>query len=870
LTEAQKVSIQALGALESAAQAIGDAQQRVVGEALQASPSTSPPASAERRALADRALAIGLPFQPTPFVGRGPEVARITNILADPQCRLLTLLGPGGIGKTRLALAVAAAQAGAFADGVAFVGLASVSTHGQIVSAIGETLTLSPAGQLDTTTSLLDYLRDRHMLLVLDNFEHLLAGADLVSNLLARAPRITLLITSRARLNLQAEWLFDVDGLAYPLDDRQAATPAQDLAEPIGYSAVELFVQRARQIQPGFALTEAALAAIVRICQQVAGMPLAIELAATGIRTLPIAAIERQIGANLDVLATTQRDVPARHRSMRAVFDHSWDLLSEPERMLFSNLAVFRGGWTAEATAAIVQSSKFKVQSSDLNDAELLTQNSELLTLLAALVDKSLVRHINVQAEATVGRTQPKAADATRCVMREPIRENALVRVNARPDAEDVRRQHAHYFTALAQAAAAEWDTPTIKEAIARQRREQDNMRAALQWACDSGDSLAGLQLAWMLWGFWRSYGSIGEGRAWLEQLLRLDPHPSQPAAIAARQRGLYAAAWLASDQHDYASATRLFEERAALRRALGETEGEIDLLLNAARQARAAGLYHQATTLYEDALSRHRAMGNSSAPRSAGMGLSFDELGQVLRELGLVLREQGNFARAAAMFEEGLRLHRAIRTDRASIAFALLGLADVARDQGDPVGVRQHGEPSLEILRELGMQWAIGFALNTLALGAYYEGDMALAFDLIEESVALFRALKADGSLAEVLITRGKIVRARGDLAGAHGALNEALRLARAVGPRLLVAASMEGLASLTSAGEHADQTARLLAAAAALRAQMGAPVRPADQAALDQALSSARSNLGADHFAAVWAEVQARSLEQILGGIY
>ncbi|HEU5103194.1 MAG TPA: hypothetical protein VFU22_29440, partial [Roseiflexaceae bacterium] len=375
--------------------------------------------------------------------------------------------------------------------------------------------------------------------------------------------------------------------------------------------------------------------------------------------------------------------------------------------------------------------------------------------------------------------------------------------------------------------------------------------------------------LAWTLWGFWRSYGSISEGRTWLEQLLQLDAHPSQPAAMIARQRGLYAAAWLASDQHDYAAATRLFEERAALRRALGETEAEIDMLLNAARQARAAGQYQRATALLEDALSRHRAQGQPTTIESPRMGLSFDELGQVLRELGLVLREQGHFSRASEMFEEGLNLHRAIRTDRASVAFALLGLADVARDRGDAVGVREHGEPSLEILRGLGMQWAIGFALNTLALGAYYKNDLARALALIEESVALFRGLKSDASLAEVLITLGKIVRAHGDLAGAYGALSEALRLAQAVGPRLLVAASMEGLGGLAAEGGQAELSVRLLGAAAVLRTQMGTPVRPADQAALDQALAGARSALDERTFAAAWSEAQALPLDQVLGAL-
>jgi predicted ATPase len=316
---------------------------------------------------------LGLPFQPTPFIGRGAELTELARILAAPTCRLLTLLGPGGIGKTRLAIEAAAGQTAAFRDGVAFVALASVRTHNQIVSAIGDTLGLSFAGQPNPTVHLLGALRARHMLLILDSFEHLLASTDLVSDILAEAPQVTILVTSHERLNLQAEWLFDVEGLAYPPED-----PHMPVAALTDYSAVQLFVQRVTQVQPGFSLPEATLATIARICRHVAGMPLAIELAAAEVRNVPIALIEQQIRASLDGLATTLRDVPARHRSMRAVFDHSWNLLSEPERMLFSQLAIFRGGWTIEAAEAVA--AQLKIENAELKNTshEYALLNSQL------------------------------------------------------------------------------------------------------------------------------------------------------------------------------------------------------------------------------------------------------------------------------------------------------------------------------------------------------------------------------------------------------------------------------------------------------------------------------------------------------------
>lgn len=427
------------------------------------------------------------------------------------------------------------------------------------------------------------------------------------------------------------------------------------------------------------------------------------------------------------------------------------------------------------------------------------------------------------------------------------------------------RQRHALYFATLAEAAATEWNTPRIEAAIASLRREYDNMRAALQWASGAPSSELGLRLAQALWRFWRSRSHTSEGRVWLEQILALDEHPADPATIAARHRAIQAAAWLASDQHDFETATRLFEQSRVLRSALGESAGETELLINAARKARVAGHYQQATALLEDALARHRALASEPALGSAEPERSFDEFGLVLRELGLLLREQGEFSRASALFAEGLTLHRAIG-DRAGEAFALLGLADVARDQGHTTEVHKYAEPSLAILRELGTEWAIGFALHTLALGTYYAGDVTRAFALIRESVALFRALKAEGSLAEALLTLGKIALACKDQTAAYTALIEALQYAWAVGPRVMVAPALEGLASALVAQEQVELGTRLVAVAAALRAQMGTPVWPADATAVEQTLAAARATLSDTTFTQLWAEAQSAPLEQIL----
>jgi tetratricopeptide (TPR) repeat protein len=445
--------------------------------------------------------------------------------------------------------------------------------------------------------------------------------------------------------------------------------------------------------------------------------------------------------------------------------------------------------------------------------------------------------------------------------MFETIREYAWEQLVDHADAEPIRRRHALYYLKFAQEAR---ETPLIGATVGRLRREHDNLRAALQWACDRGESTLGLQLAVALARFWRSYGYGSEGRAWFAQLLALE-HGEDTISLALRQQALHASAWLASDQQDYLQATRLFEEWAAVRRAMGIIAGETDLLLNEARKARTEGNYRRARTLYEGLYSRYRAMEERIVADDHGQELSFEEVGQVLRELGLVRREQGDFAGAAALFAEGLRLHRA-SGDRASTAFSLLGLADVARDQGEAVAVGEYADTSLAILRELGMRWAIGFALNTLAQGAIVAGDLHRAALLIHESVALFRDLNASGSLTEILITYATVLRLQGEIAAAESALRESAQLARAGGPRLFLAAALEGLGCLVIERGEAVPGLQLLATASSLRADMGTPERPIDRPRLEAAKADARLQIGPENVAVVWSTTLAQPEEHVL----
>ena len=515
-------------------------------------------------------------------------------------------------------------------------------------------------------------------------------------------------------------------------------------------------------------------------------------------------------------------------------------LLAPQEQVLFRRLSVFVGGAALSAIEAVCADS-----------------GDDIVNGVSSLVGQSLLRALPASAEA-----EPRVG------MLETIRAYALEQLELAPDAHTTRQRHAEYFGHLASEAAARWYAPTADAWIETLHRESDNMRAALQWARSTGNALFGLQLSGALWKFWQGFGYTREGRAWLDQLLTLEEPQPNATTLVARLSGLQAAAWLASDQHDNAEATRLLEQSMLLRRALRETTGETNSLVNAARQARTEGHYPEAVANLEEALVRHRSLRERIRGGSADLGLSIYDLGLVLRLLALVRREQGHFAQAQALLDESLLMQRRF-SDREGVAFALLALADLARDEGDAGRVRAYGTESLDILRDLRIQWAIGFALNTLARGALTSGDLPKAVVAIEESVRLFRDLNAYSSLAEVRITQGLILHSHSDAAGAQPAMAEALRLAWAVGPRLFVPAALEGLAVLEANHGQPERVVQLLAAAAQLRAQMGTPVRPADKPAVDAALAEAHSALGAAAFGDAWAAAERLPVEQLMAAV-
>jgi DNA-binding SARP family transcriptional activator/predicted ATPase len=411
----------------------------------------------ETTALYQRIKAAGippphnLPPQPTPIVGREAELAEIASYFNNPQAQLLTLVGPGGIGKTRLALQAAARcvepEANVeprFSDGVYFLPLASAladSFQQSLLAALGDVLKLNLQGPVHPQAQLLNYMRDRDMLLVLDNFDQLVGEARQLGDILRLAPRVKLLVTSRVRLNLQEEWLLEVKGLEYPTRMDVLADTA------VGCSAVRLFVQHARRVQAGFAMTDAETPEVIRICQLVEGVPLGIELAASWLRVLSCREVAAETEKSVDFLTTSLQNVPERHRSVRAVFDYSWNLLSPAEQAAFRQLSVFRGGFRREAAAQVVGVS---------------------LPLLAGLMDKSLLRH------SAAGRYE----------IHDLLRQYAEEKLKADPtEYAHLHDAHCHHYAELMSQHQAELKGEDLPAALTELDADRENVRAAWNWA---------------------------------------------------------------------------------------------------------------------------------------------------------------------------------------------------------------------------------------------------------------------------------------------------------------------------------------------------------------------------------------------------
>jgi predicted ATPase len=662
----------------------------------------------EKPARQAEARPANLPAQRTGFVGRENEVAAAKELLLHQDVRVVTVTGPGGIGKTRLAVQVASGLVEHFPGGIHFVPLSSISDPGLISSAIVQAMGIREAKGQSPLQILNEHFQDSlraPILLLLDNFEHLIQAAPMVARLLAIGPNLKILVTSRAALHVYGEHEFPVPPLALP--DALAMPPIEVLAQ---YPAVALFVARAVAVKPDFELNQENATAVAEICARLDGLPLAIELAAARVKVLSPASMRTRLTSRLQLLTGGARDMPQRQQTLRAAIDWSYDLLSEAEQKLFRRLSVFVGGCTLEGAEAVCDTK------SDLD--------LDLLDGMASMVDKSLVQRVE------------HAKGEMRFVMLETIREYALEKLEASGEEASTKRVHAAYCLVLAEEQATEQSGAEGAEWLERFTLEHDNFRASLEWLTETGDADWGLRLGTALFRFWEMREYLAEGRDRLGKLLKL---PGAAAPTKARARALFAAGVLGIEQGDYASSDALVRESLEIARQLGDKQGAAVSLNALAVNARDQGDVAVARSLFEESLALWRESGDQKA------------VARSLSNLANVVKLQGDYAGARALYAECFSIFRGLE-DHAGVAWSLNYQGDVARDQGDLEAARALYEQGLAIFRELGDRWGIAGTVADLGSLAREQRNFPAAHSLYRESLGVFQELQHKRGIARLL----------------------------------------------------------------------------------------------------------------------
>ncbi len=756
------------------------------------------------------------PTVPTPltsFVGRERELATLTRLLCQSDLRLLTLTGPGGVGKTRLAIGVATDLLSCFAGRIWFVPLAALADPSFVLTAIAQALGVRDRGRHTLLDDIARALGDEPTLLILDNFEQIIDAAPTIVTLLTRCPRLTCLVTSRSVLRVSGEHVFPVPALPLP-----PAAHVSSLARAAASPAVQLFVRRAQAAQPHFALTDENAGQIEAICRKLDGLPLAIELAAARVRhfTPPELLVRLHMtdqAAMLRVLTGGPRDAPTRQQALRHAISWSYELLAPQEQALFRRLAVFVGGFTLNAAQAVA--------------ADVFASPHDVADGIASLMDQSLVQSF----EGTPG--------FTRYGLLETIREFALEHLVADPERLMVQDAHAAWFADLAQRAITAQAPDERPDWLWRLQAEHANFRAALTHAEQQGNLNRSLSIAASLWRFWHQRGHWREGYTWLVRLLEQAPTGDgiDPAIWAMAQAG---AGWLAHYQNDHVRAEHALELAAAAYQHLGLIDGLVDVLNCQSLAAQSCGEHRRSVEHGTAALALARTLGDPGLIAESLSGLS------------RATRELGDYAQAARLAREIV----ALSPDSASRmrAGALLTQGDIARDLGDSAAVREQCTTGLAIFRALGEPLGEGFSLHNLAVAALTDGDLPRAAALCTESLAIFRRGDVQGAITEVLATYGPVLHESGDLTAAQATLLEALRLSHQVGPRWVVAAVLEALASLAVDLGHAAAAVSMISQASAIRTALDVPVRPNWQPRLDRALEEIHSALDTRAFATAW----------------
>jgi len=695
-----------------------------------------------------------LPTQLTPFVGRATELAALAERLQNPACRLLTLVGPGGIGKTRLALELAAQQASHYRDGVFVAALAPVHAPAHLGAALADVFHLIFYGHEAPETQILHYLRDKQMLLVLDDFEHLVEASSFVIQMLQAAPGLKIMVTSQERLQVQAEWIFDVGGMQIPTGHLNGATS--------DYDAVRLFVARAAQIRAGFSLTDQVKTPIVRICHQVHGIPLGIELAAAWVRDFSCAEIAERIERNLDFLHTSMRDVPIRHRSLRAVFDHSWKLLTAEEQRVLRRLTVFEGAISQQAALYVAGATE---------------------AVLTALAAKSLL--------LVVGRDRYGIHQMVRYYAQERFKEAAY-------EQDMIRERYAAYVARFLVKQEPLLHGSQQRQALDNINAELDNVRAMWRWALAARHYKTLDQALESLFAFFEARSQFLLGRDLLEEAVQVwsadtvAAHQADAALLLGRLQirlGI-----LLGHLADYARARALLESGLAVMRRVHNKRELAFALTHLGYLLGASGDLTTAIDLLDESLLIAPTLGDQSY------------LATALLHRGVFAQVDGDGAKAEEMLRRCLKIRQEIG-DQQGVAVALGALGRLSADRGDFVTARQRLNESMLVSRELGNLHEMTAALDQLGLLAVSAGDYATAAVFYRESLSAARQIGQRAAMLLALVGLGEIACAQAEYGRASAFLRTALRMGveiQAMPHILLILVSMANLALQSGALEQ------------------------------------------------------------------